>query len=230
MKKIPIIFLLSFALLCLFGSFARSMSLVEELEPPRSGSAMTETSLLDTDAELLDGITLFMGVFLPLDDEMDGIYGNMFTISGQYCLNMSKSIDLLASVGYIGSGGDPYYDVPSFSSGESSTIKVFPLEVSVRKRLALTKDPVGFTSRGLYVGGGMNYIIASEKTPGLPSASGGDFGIHIFAGPQIFFTESLALEGEVKFLMNEVDMKFEDEKYAITLSGLVIRLALSWYY
>ena len=92
------------------------------------------------------------------------------------------------------------------------------------------KGPSGLISRGFYAGAGINYIRAVEKIPGLLSAEGGDFGIQIFAGPQMFFTDNLAFEGEAKLLINNVDMKYEDDRYSINLSGLVVRAALAWYY
>jgi hypothetical protein len=178
----------------------------------------------------MDGLTLLMGVFSPLDDEMKGIYGGMFALTGQYSLSMSSSTDLLASIGLIQKSGNPYYNVPTFSSGDSSKIRIIPMEISVRRRVVLMKSPSGMVSRGLYAGAGINYMRATEKIPGLLSASGGDFGLQIFAGPQMFFTENLAFQGEVKFLTNEVGLKHEDKKYSVTLTGLVVKAALSWYY
>lgn len=250
MKKMAVTFLLPFVLLCLYGSFARSVKSAEEPKPPpieeenpvlkRSEGAESQPDLdmasptQPKEAEKtwspMDGLTLLMGVFSPLHDEMKDIYGGAFTLSGQYCLNMSSSTDVLASVGFMRKSGDPYYDVPTFSSDNSSTIRIIPLEVSVRRRIALMKSPSGLVHRGFYAGVGINYIRAKEEIPGLLSATGGDFGMQIFVGPQMFFTDNVAFEGEVKLLTNEVDMKYEDERYSITLSGLVIRAGLSWYH
>jgi len=240
MKRIAITFLLSLVLLYSQGSFAQPVDSAEEPKPPpmeekkpvleRSEGA--EVSALETGKAWApkDGLTLLMGVFSPLHDEMKDIYGGAFTLSGRYCLNMSSSTDLLASVGFMQKSGDPYYDIPTFSSDGSSAIRIIPLEVSVRRRIALMKSPSGLVHRGFYGGFGINYIRATEEIPGHTSASGGDFGMQIFAGPQMFFTKNVAFEGEVKLLMNEVDMKYEDNRYSLTLSGLVIRAALSWYH
>jgi len=54
--------------------------------------------------------------------------------------------------------------------------------------------------------------------------------MQIFAGPQIFLRDNVAFEGEAKLLLNQVNMKSNDIRYSITLSGLVIRVGLSWYY
>ena len=240
MKRITIIFLLFFVLLYSYSSFAQSVSSAEEPKPPPMEEEKpglerieeAEVSALEVEKTRapMDGLTLLMGVFSPLHDEMKDIYGGAFTLSGQYCLSMSRSTDLLASIGLMRKSGDPYYDVPTFSSDNSSTIRIVPLEISVRRRITLMKSPSGLMHRGFYAGVGVNYIRAKEEIPRLLSASGGDFGMQIFAGPQIFFTENVAFEGEVKLLMNEVDMKYEDNRYSITLSGLIIRVALSWYH
>ena len=229
MKRTVTIFLLSFALLS-YSSFARCANFGEELE----------SSLMEEEVEVqlefgktrapMDGLTLLMGVFSPLHDEIKDMYGSGFTLSGRYCLNMSGSTDVLASIGFMQNGGDPYYNVSTFSSSEPSTLSIIPLEVSVRRRIVLTRSPSGLVLRGLYAGVGINYIRATEEVPQILSASGGDFGMQIFAGPHVFFTDNIAFEGEVKLLMNEVDMKYEDNRYSLTLTGLVIRAALSWYY
>lgn len=177
-----------------------------------------------------DGLSILMGIYSPLHSEMKGIYGGAFTISGQYCLNMSESVDLLASIGFINKEGNPYYNDPTFSSGDPSKLSIIPMEFSIRKRITLTRDESDSRSRGFHLGGGINYVRASEKIPNIMSASGGDFGLQIFAGPQIFFREDLAFEGDIKLLMNEVDMKSDENRYSITLSGVILRVALSWYY
>jgi hypothetical protein len=234
MKKTTIIFLLLF--LCSYSFFAQPVDSAEKAETPQEekGIGATFSPWMDEgDIERpMDGITLFMGVYSPFDDEMKGIYGSAFSLSGQYCLNMSRSIDLLTSIGFVTKGGDPYYDIPTFStsSDESSSLRIIPLEISMRYRMALMKNPYGSLSRGLYAGAGINYIWAKEEIPGTPSASGGDFGAQIFAGPQIFINRNLAFEGEVKLLLNSVDMKYEEKRYSLTLSGLLIRAGLSWYY
>ena len=221
MKKTTITFLLFFALLTLYASVAYSMSSEDEAE---AQSAVSNTKLT------MDGLAILMGVFSPINDEMKNIYGSAFTLGGQYCINMSRSTDILTSIGFAQKTGDPYYDDPTFSSSESSELRIVPLEVSIRQRITLMKNPSGLVHRGLYAGIGLNYIWATEEIPGLLSSKGGDFGMQVFAGPQIFFTKNVAFEGEVKLLMNDVDMKYEDERYSITLSGLVIRVGLSWYY
>lgn len=237
MKKTAIVFLLSLALLYSYGSSAQPADSAGkpglppvEAEKAKSLPAAEEPAEVGATESPVDGPTLLMGVFIPLHDDIKEIYGSIFTLSGQYCLNMSSYMDLLGSIGYIKRSGDPYYDIPTFSSGKSSTIRITPLEVSVRRRVVLMRSPSGFVSRGLYFGVGVNYILAREKIPGILSAKGGNFGVQILAGPQIFFTENLAFEAEAKLLLNEVNMKYENEKYSINLSGLVIRIGLSWYY
>ena len=234
MKIIVITFPLFF--LCFYNSFAQPMDSAEEAGSPQAekGMGATFSPWLDEEemGQPMDGISLLMGVYSPFDDEMKGIYGSAFSLSGQYCLNMSRSIDLLGSIGLVTKGGDPYYDVPTFStsSDDSSSLRIIPLEISIRHRVALMKSPYGSLSRGLYAGAGINYIWAREEIPGTPSANGGDFGAQIFAGPQIFINRNLAFEGEVKLLLNSVDMKYEERRYSLTLSGLLIRAGLSWYY
>ena len=173
-----------------------------------------------------DGFGITMGVYSPFHSEMKGIYGGAFILSGQYCLNMSRSIDLLMSIGFISNEGNPYYEDFTFMSGDRSNISIVPIEVNIRRRFVLMKEP----ARGLFVGAGINYIRAAEKVPGIVSASGGDFGTHIFAGPQIFIRDNVAFEGEVKVLMNKIDMKDGSLRYSITLSGLTIKVGFSWYY
>jgi len=173
-----------------------------------------------------DGAGVMMGVYSPFNSEMKGIYGGAFVISGQYCLNMSRSIDLLTSIGFIRKEGDPYYNDPTFSSGDHSNINIIPIELSIRKRFVLMKEP----ARGLFIGAGINYIRATEKIPDIVSSSGGDFGTHIFAGPQVFLRDNVAFEGEVKLIMNEIDMKDGSLRYPLTLSGLTIKAGFSWYY
>jgi len=229
MKITAITFLLFF--LCSYSSFAQTVDSPEKAENEMEATFSPWMEEEDM-GRPMDGITLLMGVYSPFDDEMKGIYGSAFSLSGQYCLNMSRSIDLLGAIGFAKKGGDPYYDVPTFasSSDESSSIRIIPLEISMRYRMALMKSPYGSLSRGLYAGAGINYIWAKEEIPGTPSASGGDFGAQIFAGPQIFINKNLAFEGEVKLLLNSVDMKYEEKRYSLTLSGLLIRAGLSWYY
>jgi len=173
-----------------------------------------------------DGAGVMMGVYSPFNSEMKGIYGGAFIISGQYCLNMSRSIDLLTSIGFIRKEGDPYYKDSTFSSGDHSNINIIPIELSIRRRFILMKEP----ARGLFIGAGINYIRATEKIPDIVSSSGGDFGTHIFAGPQVFLRDNVAFEGEVKLIMNEIDMKDGSLRYPLTLSGLTIKAGFSWYY
>ena len=173
-----------------------------------------------------DGVAIMIGTYSPFHSEMKGIYGSAFTINGQYCLNMSRTIDLIGSIGYTHKEGDPYYNELTFTSGEKSTINIIPIEVSIRNRFVFMKEP----SRGLFVGLGINYIRATEKVPDIVSSSGGDFGMHLFVGPQIFLRDGIAFEGEIKLLMNEVNMKDGSLRYPITLSGLTIKAGLSWYY
>ena len=225
MTRTLTIFLLSFALLYLVSSSSFSQT-----EAPAETVAVEPQPEVRGMKPTLDGFSLLMGVYSPLHDEMKGIYGGMFSLSGQYCLNMSRTIDILASIGLMKRSGNPYYDIPTFVSGQSSDIRIIPLELSVRRRIAFMRSPTGFMTRGLYIGTGINYLMVKEKIPGILDASGGDFGVQIFAGPQMFFTRNLAFDGEVKLFLNEVDMKHEDNRYSVTLSGLVIRAALSWYY
>ncbi len=223
MKRLTVIFLLCFAMLYSHASLADSTApvQVDPIEAQPTMEAIKPT---------MDGLTLLMGVYSPIDEEMKGIYGEMFSLSGQYSLNMGGATDLMASIGFMRKNGNPYYNIPTFSSGRSSTIQIIPMELSIRRRVTFLRNPSGSTSRGFYAGAGVNYIRASEDISEFLSAKGGDFGTQIFAGPQIFFARNIVLEGEVKFLMNDVDMTHEDNKYSITLSGLIIRAALSWYY
>ena len=235
-NRTAIFLLLPLALLCSYSSFAQPVDSVEgqgslpTQEQAEDRPAIEEPTEYETSESPMDGPTLLMGVFIPLHDDIKEIYGSAFMLSGQYCLNMSNYMDLIGSVSYVKRSGDPYYDVPTFSSDKSSTIKIIPLEASVRRRVPLMRSPSGFVSRGLYFGAGINYILDREKIPGVLSAKGGNFGAQIFAGPQIFFTENLAFEGEIKLLLNEVGMEYENEEYSINLSALVFRVALSWYY
>ena len=220
MKRISIAFLLCFALLYPYSSFAQTTDSITELaEPTPAGTR-----------PIMDALSLLVGVYSPLDEEMKGIYGSMFSWSVQYNLNMGGQTDILASVGLMRDSGNPYYDVPTFSSGKSSTIQLIPMELSIKRRMVFLKDTSGLASRGLYMGAGINYIRASEKISEFLSASGGNFGLQIFAGPRINLTENFVFDGEVKFLMNAVDMRHEGDRYTVNLSGLVIRAALSWYY
>jgi hypothetical protein len=240
MKTITISFLLSFALLCPYDSFAQPVDSTEEPEPPLMEAGketggwgnveMGGQGEVEKKKSPMDGLTLLMGVLSPVHAEMKDMYGSAFTLSGRYCLSMGGSTDILTSIGFVQKTGDPYYDDLTFSPGESSTLRVIPLEISIRRRMVFMRSPSGLVSRGLYAGAGINYIRATEEIPGILSARGGDFGAQIFAGPQMFFTDNLAFEGEMKLLMSEVDMKYEDNRYSITLSGLVIRVGLSWYY
>lgn len=173
-----------------------------------------------------DGVAIMMGTYSPFHSEMKGIYGSAFTLNGQYYLNMSRTIDLIGSIGYTHKVGNPYYKELTFTSGENSTINIVPIEVSIRNRFVFMKEP----ARGLFVGLGMNYIRVTEKVPDIVSSSGGDFGFHLFIGPQIFLRDGIAFEGEIKLLMNEVDMKDGSLRYPISLSGLTIKAGLSWYY
>jgi len=245
MKSTLYLFLMLFFVLYSFSSFAQTPVTAEEPKPPLIEGEMGEPKPLPVESELtrtaipmdnnstrltMDGLAILIGVYSPFHDEMKGIYGGALMLSGQYCLNMSKSIDILASVGYMQKSGDAYYDVPTFSSEESSKIRIIPMELSLRHRVVFMRNPAGIASRGLFSGFGINYIRAKEEITDMIEATGGDFGVQIFAGPQIFLAENLSLEGEVKLLLNEVDMKHQDDRYSITLSGLVIRAALSWYY
>ena len=226
MKGRAITFLLCLALSYSYNSFAQSEESAPELKPAEAGMQTALTEAKST----IDGVSLLMGVYSPIDEEMKGVYGGMFSMSVQYNLNMGGTTDILASVGFMRKSGNPYYNIPTFSSGKSSTIQIIPMELSIRRRMVLLKRPSGLMSRGFYAGAGVNYVRVSEEISEFLSATGGDFGLQVFAGPQIFFTENFAFEGEVKFLMNDVTMKHEDNRYSITLSGLVIRAALSWYY
>ena len=229
MKKIIPIFLLCFALLCPYDSLAQPESPAQD--PAPADPLVAKLNPVSADQKpAMDGLTLLMGVYSPLHEEMKGIYGGMFSLSGQYSLNMGGTTDLLASIGFMRKSGNPYYNVPTFSSGKSSTIQIIPMELSIRRRMVFMRKASGLPSRGLYAGLGLNYIRASEEISEFMSSKGGGFGVQVFAGPQIFLKEDLVIEGEVKLLMNEVDMSHEDTRYSITLTGLVIRAAISWYY
>ncbi|HGE69390.1 TPA: hypothetical protein ENX78_01055 [Candidatus Poribacteria bacterium] len=177
-----------------------------------------------------DGFAILMGVYNPFDEDMKGIYGSSFSLSTQYCLNMGRSIDLLASIGFVHKNGNPFYDDLTFTSDNISTITFFPIEISARKRFIFMKNPTKGLSRGLYIGGGINYIRAREKINEKQTTSGGDFGTHFFAGPQIFLNDNLAFEGDVKLLFNNIDMKHGSTRYSIMFSGLMIKAGLAWYY
>jgi len=177
-----------------------------------------------------DGFAILMGVYSPFDEEMKGIYGSLFSLGAQYCLNMSRSIDILASAGFAHKKGNPFYDDLTFTSDNISSITFFPMELSIRKRFIFMKNPTKGLSRGLYIGTGINYILAYEKINDKKSTNGNDFGTHVFAGPQIFLSDNLAFEGDVKILFNNIDMKRGSTRYSITFSGLVIKAGLAWYY
>lgn len=229
MKKLFIFLLLSFAFLFLQESIAQSPNSIDTVKAQSAKSDLAPKLTMD-------GVTLFTGVYLPFHDETKGIYGNSFITGIQYALNMGRSIDIMASVGLALDSGNPYYDVSTFSSSKSSKISFVPMEISLRKRIALIKNSMGLSYRGLYGGIGINYINVKEEIPDFLLAKGGDFGLQIFAGPQIFFKDRFAFEGEVKLVMNNVGMKYQDESdiqdkdYIINLYGVAIRLALSWYY
>ncbi|MGB9597142.1 MAG: hypothetical protein ACPL7B_12745 [Candidatus Poribacteria bacterium] len=178
----------------------------------------------------LDGFSILMGVYSPFDKDMKGIYGSLFSLSAQYCLNMGRSVDLLASVGFAHKNGNPFYDDLTFTSDNISSITFFPVEISARKRFVFMKNPTKGLSRGLYIGAGINYIRAREKINEMQITSGGDFGAHLFAGPQIFLNDSLAFEGDVKLLFNSIDMKRGSTRYSLMFSGLMIKAGLAWYY
>jgi hypothetical protein len=195
-------------------------------------SALSQNTSEESSVEIVrvdnsgDGIGIKLGVYSPFHEEMKGIYGGAFAIDTQYSLNMSPTMDILASVGLIRKEGNPYYNDPSFTSGDRSNISIIPIEVSLRKRFNLMKYP----PRGIFIGAGINYIRVTEKMPDIISASGGDFGSHLFVGPQIFLRDGLAFEGEVKLLINELDLKSGNLRYPVTLSGLIIKAGLMWYY
>jgi hypothetical protein len=177
----------------------------------------------------MDGIMFMMGTYSPLHSEMKGIYGTAFTLGIQHCLNMSKSMDIITSIGYASKSGNPYYDVSTFSSGKKSTIRLIPVEISLRRRMVIMQNAKSVT-RGLYGGIGLNYIRAREEITDILLAKGGDLGLQIFAGPQIFLNNNLAFEAEIKLMMNSVGMKYRDNNYKLNLYGIIVKGILSWYY
>jgi len=238
MRIIAAIFALCFVSLLIYSSFSPACSSVSSVSPPADTKKPQEKAEarqepkkeIEKPEPPADGLSGLISIFSPLHGGMKNIYGNGLIMGGQYCLNISKTVDFLISIGFMSKSGDPYYDDLTFTSEESSTLLLTPLEFSVRRRIALMKSPSRLLSRGLYAGAGINYIMASEKIPGILSAKGSGFGTHVFAGPQIFFRENAAFEGEVKLLMNEVDMKYDGNRYSIALSGVVIKAGVSWYY
>ncbi|MBD3182331.1 hypothetical protein GF312_08570 [Candidatus Poribacteria bacterium] len=229
MRKSFIIFITYLLFSCFLIHKSHSEEFPKELKPPPD-SAVNQGTRRTISNSPLDGVTLLTGIYYPLQGEVKDIYGGAFAIGGQYCFNMSRSIDLLGAVSLIKSDGDPYYDDPTFSSDRLSNIQLVPFELSIRQRIAFMKSLQGFVTRGLYFGGGINYIRAREKVADMFTTNGGDFGIHLFVGPQVFFTNNLAFDGEIKLIMNGVDMRDSNNEYSMNLSGLVIRAGLSWYY
>ena len=232
MKWLAFAFLAFLFLLCPFLSSAQAQDSQVEHDP--GATVMGQYGLFapvgGNGSSPLDGFTLMTGVFYPLNASMKDMYGGAFTIGGRYCFNMSRSVDLLGSISFVRNGGDPYYDEPTFTTGASSTLQFVPIEASMRERIVLMRNSEGLVTRGIYVGAGVNYVRAKEEIPDILSTKGGDFGIQLFVGPQVFFTENLALEVEMKVFINNVHMRDERNQYDISLSGLVVRAGISWYY
>ncbi|MBM3212388.1 hypothetical protein FJZ33_09215 [Candidatus Poribacteria bacterium] len=178
----------------------------------------------------MDGIMLNLGVYRPFHSEMKNIYGTGFTMGIQHCLNMTKSMDIVTSIGLIRKSGNPYYDVSTFLSERNSEIQIIPIEIGLRRRMVIMRNSKGFASRGIYGGAGINYIRAREEVPDILVAKGGDFGLQVFAGPQVLINNNLAFEGEIKMIMNSVNMKYRDKKYNLNLYGFIIKAIFAWYY
>lgn len=85
------------------------------------------------------------------------VYGEIFSLSGQYSLNVGGTRDFLASISLMGKNENPYYNTPTSFSGKSPTIRIIPMELSIRRHKVFIGNSFGSTFQKLHAEARANY-------------------------------------------------------------------------
>ena len=184
-------------------------------------------------AKFLDGLGVYGGVYVPLGDSMDKIYGSGFKFGMQYKSglhrNAKSDMGLAMSIDFLQKEGDPYNDGTFTATDAVSRLTFVPVEISYIVNLVSNEPTMGRRIRSLYIGVGVNHIWTRERAPGSLLAKGNAFGSQALAGIDFLISSDLVLAFELKRVVNRPLMKLDSgTDYRVKLDGTQVQAMLMW--
>ena len=192
-------------------------------------------------AKFLDGLGVYGGVYVPLGDSMDKIYGSGFKFGMQYKSglhrNAKSDMGLAMSIDFLQKEGDPYNDGTFTATDAVSRLTFVPVEISYIVNLVSNEPTMGRRIRSLYNAKKTHTIYRSWGESHLDSgtgawtllAKGNAFGSQALAGIDFLISSDLVLAFELKRVVNRPLMKLDSgTDYRVKLDGTQVQAMVMW--
>ena len=184
-------------------------------------------------AKFRDGLGVYGGVYVPIGDSMDRIYGSGVKFGMQYKFglhhNAKPNMGLAMSIDFLQKDGDPYNDGTFTATDAVSRLTFVPVEISYIVNLVSNEPTMGRRIRSLYIGVGVNHIWTRERALGSLLAKGNAFGSQALAGIDFLISSDLVLAFELKRVVNRPLMKLDSgTDYRVKLDGTQVQAMVMW--
>ncbi|MFQ6113312.1 MAG: hypothetical protein ACE5NG_04380 [bacterium] len=162
------------------------------------------------------------GVFSPIDNEIQNIYGGGPT--GQIAL--AASVGEYGRVKFGGNffnrSGDPFYQSRDFDAGDPAELTLTGLSLS------LEANPLTAGYPRLYFGAGVEYVFGKEEITGQESGDGGAIGARLSVTPEFRLSQRISFIAEAGYRFLELTFKSDRDRYRFNLSGASLLLGLGY--
>jgi hypothetical protein len=162
------------------------------------------------------------GVFSPIDEEVQNIYGASLTGNIAVTAPLGKRGRIRLGSSLLERRGDPFYQSRDFYLPGAGKLSLRGVSMTLETHARTTGNP------RLYIGGGVDYFFGREKLNGLDASKGGAIGAHLSLTPEIRVTSTVALVAEASYQFLEITFKSGRERYKFNLSGARLLAGLAF--
>lgn len=174
-------------------------------------------------------LSVLAGPQLLLDRDMQDTYGMMPYASVRLSLQVSKTGEFFAGIGYAGDRGYPYTGSIGFEGGEKASIRFIPIEFGTRFNLAHSRY------QRFYLGFALDLVRITEEIPGTnlsaadesPKYSGWGPNLRFLVSPEWHIkSERLAFGFEFSLGGHEVRIGHEEDRRTVEMAAYSLRAYL----
>ncbi|MCH8874098.1 hypothetical protein IH824_15230 [candidate division KSB1 bacterium] len=162
------------------------------------------------------------GVFTPIDEEIQNIYGD--APLGKIVLSspLGKQGRLKFGVNSFNRSGDPFYQSPDFNAGNVADLTLTGVSLSLETNPLTSGHPI------VRLGAGIEYVFGKERIVEQKSGTGRAVGAHLSLTPEFPISKRVSFFAEASYRFLEITFKRDRDRYKFDLSGANLLVGLGY--
>jgi len=162
------------------------------------------------------------GVYSPIDDEIQNVYGDGPTGEFALAAPVGRSGRLKFGASFFTRKGDPFYKSDDFDAGDAGELTLAGPSLSFETHVLTAGYP------RLYFGAGVDYVFGREEITGQETGNGEAIGAHISLTPEFRLSNRILFLAEASYRFLEITFKSGRDRYRFNLSGASLLVGFSF--